>query len=101
MTDAPKKKRKLYIVDIGPDGRPVDAQELPPFGRLPGIEQARENLLSYVKQLSDYYKVSVPIPETIHTEVDKVLDAKSPEEANALIQTASDTALRFFQNGGL
>lgn len=95
MTDAPpKKKRKLLIIDIGEDGKPIASYTPKP---LEGIGNTHKELQQYVLKLAEHYKYDGEIDVKIWAQVDKVLDAKTPEEANAAIKSASEYAAAFFQ----
>lgn len=98
MTDEPpKKRRKLYIVDIGPDGKPISAQ---PVQKLEGIGNVHKELQQYILKLSEHYKFDGEIDGEVWKKVDKVLVASTQEEANAFIKAASEHAVAFFQGVG-
>jgi hypothetical protein len=93
MTDQPpKKKRKLLIIDIGEDGKPI------PF--LEGIGTTHQQLKKYVTDLAAHFQYQGEIHPTIWKMVDDVLLSRTQEEANERINAASQHALAFFQGAG-
>lgn len=97
--EPPKKKRKLLIVDIGEDGKPIATMSTPPQ-RLEGIGTVHKELQQYILKLSEHYKFEEEIDGEIWKKVDKVLEATTQEEANAFIKAASEHAIAFFQGAG-
>jgi len=97
MTDQPpKKKRKLLIVDIGEDGKPIVDPSVPQQ-RLAGIESTHQQLQKYVQDLAIHFQFQGQVDQEVWKKVDLVLTAQTQEEANALINAASQHALAFFQ----